>query len=155
MKHLILNNPKAIEAKNDVWSLQSDINRLFEAFANPFEHHNHLQSLTPNVDITESKDKYEVKAELPGMDEKDISLSFADGILTISGEKKEEKESNDEEKGYFLKECSYGTFHRAIKLPDNIAEDKIEASFKQGVLDITVPKTTEMDQHIRHIDIKS
>jgi len=156
MKHLILNSPKNMEVKNDVWGLQSDINRLFEAFVNPFEQTtSDFRSLTPNVDITESKEAYEIKAEMPGMDEKDINLSFADGMLTISGEKKENKESKDENTGYFLKECSYGTFHRTIRLPDNIADDKIEASFKHGVLDITVPKTCDSDKCIRHIDIKS
>ena len=135
MKHLILNSPKNMEVKNDVWGLQSDINRLFEAFVNPFEQTtSDFRSLTPNVDITESKEAYEIKAEMPGMDEKAINLSFADGML---------------------KECSYGTFHRTIRLPDNIADDKIEASFKHGVLDITVPKTCDSDKCIRHIDIKS
>ena len=157
MKHLILNSPKGIDTRNDVWNLQSDINRLFDAFISPFESGNHaqIQTLMPNIDIAEMKNGYEIKAELPGMDEKDIKLSLSDGVLTISGEKREEKTDEDSDKGYFLRECSYGTFHRSVRLPDNIAQDKIEATFKQGVLDICVPKTTEAEKQIRHIDIKS
>ena len=92
----------------------------------------------PKLDIAEMKDKYEIKAELPGMDEKDINLSLDDGVLTISGEKKAENE--EKEKGYYLKECSYGSFSRSVRLPENIADDKIGAHFKKGVLFIDMPK---------------
>jgi len=138
---------------NDVWGLQSDINRLFDAFMSPFDGTETRHALTPKLDIAELKDKFEIKAELPGMDEKDINLSLNDGVLTISGEKKAETEQKD--KGYYLKECSYGTFSRSVRLPDNIAEDKIEANFKKGVLFIDMPKKEPQAPKARKIEISS
>lgn len=91
-------------------------------------------------------------ASLPGMEEKDIDLSIEDGLLTISGEKKAETEEKD--KGYYLKECSYGTFSRSVRLPDNIADDKIEAKFKKGVLTIDLPKKAIAPPKSRKIAIK-
>ncbi len=122
----------------DVWGLQSDINRLFDTFMMPFERTVVGKDLAPKLDVAEMKDKYEIKAELPGIDEKDIDVSMDDGVLTISGEKKAEAESDD--KGYYLKECSYGSFSRSIRLPENIADDKIIAKFDKGVLMIDLPK---------------
>jgi HSP20 family protein len=138
---------------NDVWGLQSDINRLFDAFMSPFDGSTTQYAVTPKLDIAELKDKFEIKAELPGMDEKDINLSLNDGLLTISGEKKAETEQKD--KGYYLKECSYGTFSRSVRLPDNIAEDKISANFKKGVLFIDMPKKEPQEPKTRKIEISS
>jgi HSP20 family protein len=137
---------------NDVWSLQSDINHLFDAFMSPFDGTElNRNAVSPKLDIAELKDKYEIKAELPGMDEKDINLSLEDGLLTISGEKKTETENKD--KGYYLKECSYGTFSRSVRLPDNIADDKIAANFSKGVLTIDMPKKDEAIAKSRKISI--
>lgn len=138
---------------NDVWGLQSDINRLFDAFMTPFEKTEMKSTVSPKLDIAELKDKYEIKAELPGMDEKDINLSVEDGLLTISGEKKAETEEKD--KGYYLKECSYGSFSRSVRLPDNIADDKISAQFRKGVLFIDMPKTQPNQSKVRKIAITS
>lgn len=138
---------------NDVWGLQSDINRLFDAFMSPFDGTEIRNSVSPKLDIAELKDKFEIKAELPGMDEKDINLSIEDGVLTISGEKKAETEEKD--KGYYLKECSYGSFSRSVRLPDNIADDKIEAKFKKGVLVIDMPKKEPATSKVRKIEISA
>lgn len=138
MSHMVLRKNDSEPRTTDVWGLQSDINRLFDAFMTPFERTEAKRDLSPKLDVAETKDKYEIKAELPGMDEKDIEVSMDDGVLTISGEKKTEAESDD--KGYYLKECSYGTFSRSIRLPENVADDKIAAKFNNGVLMIDVPK---------------
>ena len=138
MSNMVLRRNDSEPRTTDVWGLQSDINRLFDAFMTPFEGTEIRRTLSPKLDVAEMKDKYEIKAELPGIDEKEIDLSMDDGVLTISGEKKTEAESDD--KGYYLKECSYGTFSRSIRLPENIAEDKIVAKFDKGVLMIDVPK---------------
>ncbi len=82
-----------------------------------------------------------VKAELPGIDPKDIDISLNEGVLTIKGEKKQEKEEKEE--GYHLIERSYGSFTRSIRLPREIQNEKISASYKNGVLRITLPKTEE------------
>ena len=153
MSHLILRKNELEPRTNDVWGLQSDINRLFDAFMTPFERTEMKNAVSPKLDIAELKDKYEIKAELPGIDEKDINLSVEDGLLTISGEKKAETEEKD--KGYYLKECSYGTFSRSVRLPDNIADDKISAQFKKGVLVIDMPKTQQSQSKVRKIAISS
>lgn len=154
MSNLILKNRNELEPRTqDVWGLQSDINRLFDAFINPFEGSEMRSTLSPRLDVAETKNKYEIKAELPGLDEKDINLSYDDGLLTISGEKKAETE--EKEKGYYLKECSYGSFSRSVRLPDNISEDKIEAKFKKGVLTIDVPKKDPTPAKTRKIAIKA
>ena len=140
---------------NDVWGLQSDINRLFDAFMSPFDGAEMKNSITPKLDIAELKDKFQIKAELPGMDEKDINLSVDDGVLTISGEKKAEAETEEKDKGYYLKECSYGSFSRSVGLPENIADDKIEAKFKKGVLTIDMPKKEPTVAKSRKIEISA
>ena len=138
MSHFIVRRNEIEPRTNDVWGLQSDINRLFDAFMSPLDTTESRDVVMPKLDVAELKDKYEIKAELPGMDEKDIELSVEDGLLTISGEKKSEAEEKD--KGYYLRECSYGSFSRSVRLPDNIADEKIEAKFKKGVLTIDLPK---------------
>ena len=152
MSHLILRRNEMEPRTSDVWGLQSDINRLFDAFMSPIEHAEIRNAMSPRLDVAETKDKYEIKAELPGMDEKDINLSLEDGLLTISGEKKTENEEKD--KGYYLKECSYGSFSRAVRLPDNIADDKIAAKFKNGVLVVDMPKKTPLPPKTRKIEIQ-
>ena len=153
MSHLMLRKHDTEPRTNDVWGLQSDINRLFDAFMSPFDGTEIRNSVSPKLDIAELKDKFEIKAELPGMDEKDINLSIEDGVLTISGEKKAETEEKD--KGYYLKECSYGSFSRSVRLPDNIADDKIEAKFKKGVLVIDMPKKEPATSKVRKIEISA
>jgi HSP20 family protein len=95
----------------------------------------------PSLDISETKGDLVVKAELPGIDPKDIDISLNEGILTIKGEKRQEKEEKEE--GYHLVERSYGSFTRSIRLPREIQSEKINASYKNGVLKITLPKTEE------------
>ena len=95
----------------------------------------------PMADISETKDKLIVKAELPGLDPEDIKLSLSGNLLTIEGEKKKEKEEKDEQH-YYLERYS-GAFQRSFRLPVEVREDKIEAKFDKGVLTITMPKTAK------------
>jgi HSP20 family protein len=95
----------------------------------------------PSLDVTETKADVVVKAELPGIDLKDIDISLNEGILTIKGEKKQEREEKDE--GYHLVERSYGSFTRSIRLPKEVQNEKINASYKNGVLKIIFPKSEE------------
>jgi HSP20 family protein len=96
---------------------------------------------TPSLDVAETKNQLVVKAEVPGMDPKDIDISLSDGVLTIKGERKQEKEEKEED--YHLIERSYGTFSRSIRLPKEVQRDKISASYKDGVLKVTLPKSEE------------
>jgi len=95
----------------------------------------------PSLDVAETKNEIVVKAEVPGMDPKDIDISLSDGLLTIKGEKKQEREEKEE--NYHLVERSYGSFARSIRLPKEIQSDKINASYKNGVLKVVLPKSEE------------
>jgi HSP20 family protein len=110
-------------------------------------------TLNPKVDITEDDKSYKMSAELPGMDLENINLDLSDGILTLSGEKKTEKEE-DKEGNYHLMERSYGFFKRSFSLPPSVEEDKIKADFKKGVLTVSMPKSEKAQKLQRKISIK-
>jgi HSP20 family protein len=105
----------------------------------------------PSVDVSETADKIVVKAEMPGMDIKNIDISLSGDILTIKGEKKTEREAKEE--NFHLVERGYGTFARSLQLPVGVEADKIEASYKQGVLTVTCPKKEEVKA--KAIEIKA
>ncbi len=98
----------------------------------------------PALDISETKDDYVIKAEIPGIDPKDIDISLSDGMLTIKGQKKQEKE--EKEQNYHLIERSYGSFLRSIPLGGEIQSDKIKAEYKNGILKIVLPKSEKAKQ---------
>jgi HSP20 family protein len=111
-----------------------------------------LGSWMPQIDVRETTKELRVTAELPGMEEKDLEVSFVDGALTIKGEKNEEHE---EEKGdVHRSERQYGMFERTIPLPAEVDVDKVKATFKKGVLKITLPKTREAQSNRRLIQIE-
>jgi HSP20 family protein len=95
----------------------------------------------PSLDVSETKSDIVVKAELPGLDPKDIDISLSDGSLTIKGERKQEKEEKEED--YHLIERSFGTFTRMVRLPKEVKKDKISASYKNGMLKVILPKAEE------------
>jgi len=109
------------------------------------------QSL-PAVDITEKDKSYEISAELPGMDQKNIEIKLSNGSLIIRGEKKEDKE--EKRKGYHLSERHYGSFERVFNLPKGVDADKIEASFSKGVLNVSLPKKPEAMKADKVVPIK-
>ena len=104
----------------------------------------------PQVDVSEDKDNYYAQFELPGLRKDDISIGVEDGVLTVTGEKKAEKK--DEGVNYHRVERSYGTFSRAFSLGDNIDIDKIDATFRDGVLKLTLPKAEKARR--KEIDVK-
>ena len=95
----------------------------------------------PIVDVFEEKDDIVVKAELPGMEKDNIEVNLTDHTLTIKGEKKKEDEVKEE--NYYRAERSYGSFLRTLDLPKDVRADKVKASFKNGILEIRMPKTEE------------
>ncbi len=148
-------------------NLRREIDRLFDDFGwgvarrpagrtlfdvEPFWRGELSFGKAPAVDIAEKEKEYEVTAELPGMDESNIDVKFADGMLTIKGEKKEEKE--EKKKDYYLSERRYGSFHRCFQVPEGVDADKIEASFKSGVLTVKLPKSAEAQKQEKKIAIK-
>jgi len=97
--------------------------------------------LTPAVDVVENENDIQVKVELPGVSKDDVKITMQDNILTIRGEKKQEKETKNSE--YHRVERSYGSFQRSFTLPTNVNHDKIDASYNDGVLKVTLPKAEE------------
>ena len=138
-------------------ALRQQMDRLFDNFASDWR----LPSLGRSVwdleplrtslwsrgavdlrfEVAETDDAIELTAELPGIDEKDVELTMVDGVLTIKGEKKAEKETK--EKDYYLSERQYGSFVRSLRLPESIDENKIKARFDKGVLTVILPKRAE------------
>jgi len=107
----------------------------------------------PAVDATEDEHAYRITAEIPGMTEKDVEVKLSDGMITIAGEKREEKEQKD--KNYPVSERRYGSFQRSFALPDTVDRDKIDARFAKGVLTLTLPKKPEAVKQQKKIEVKA
>ena len=114
---------------------------LLDNFFKPFWDEEKLQNFNMPTDLKEIEDKYLVTADLPGLEEKDIKVEYDNGVLTITGERKEEK--SDKNESVFRKEISYGKFSRSFRFGDSIKENDIKASFKNGVLSVALPKKEE------------
>ncbi len=106
----------------------------------------------PAIDFVERDDAYEVQADLPGMDEKDIAVKVVGDVLTIEGETHEEKE--EKKPDFHLRERRFGAFERVLRVPEGVDRDKIEASFKKGVLTVTLPKTVKAQKPEKTIEVK-
>ena len=120
--------------------LKTEMDRLFERFfESPWAEAHTLGEWTPAVDMTESKEAITVKAELPGVDPKEIAVSLEGDMLTIKGEKEEKKEEKDERRHRI--ERSWGSFMRSVRLPAPVDAGKVSAAFKNGIVTITLPKT--------------
>lgn len=109
--------------------------------------------VTAQLDVSEDDKAFHVTVELPGLDQKDVSVSLSDRVLTISGEKKAEKE--DKDKNTYRRERAYGSFRRVVEIPGDVDLDKIEAKFDKGVLSIELPKTKEAQQKATKIPVKA
>jgi HSP20 family protein len=144
----------------DIFSaMRDEMDRMFERFEHGlprwptlFWHGNGMTMVVPELDVRENSDSITIEAELPGVEEKDVSVTLANGMLTIKGEKKQDKEEKNE--NYYLAERSYGTFERSLRLPDTIDETKIEAKFDKGVLKVKAVKKPEAVKAERRIEIK-
>ena len=106
----------------------------------------------PAIDVYEEKDRYVVKAELPGVKREDVSLSLTDDLLTIKGERRYEKEEKQE--GFLRVENAYGAFQRALQLPQTVKGDAVSAEFKDGILKITLPKAESVKSREIKIETK-
>jgi len=125
---------------NDLRTLQA---RFFEPFFGRFNFlEDELKSGTwaPAVDVAEEKDKLLVRVEVPGMNEKDLRVNFEDGLLTVSGERQFEKK---DDRNYHRIERTYGTFTRAFSLPRTVDPNSINAQYRDGILEIEIPKLEE------------
>jgi HSP20 family protein len=149
---------RALTRPRDIFSaMRDDMDRLFERFEHgwprgPTAFGRDERLTMPELDVRESTDAITVEAELPGVDEKDVTVTLTNGILTIRGEKKQEKEEKGE--SYHLTERSFGSFERSIRLPDTIDDAKVEAMFDKGVLKVTAAKKPEAVKAERKIEIR-
>ena len=143
---------KLVRRRNsDLWNwspveqlstLREEINRLFDSpFGELTRHMELFNGWTPALDVYEDKDNLIVKAELPGMKREEIDISFHDGTLTITGERKYEEKNEDAET--YRAERFFGKFHRTLALPKPVQSDKATATYKDGILTVTLPKTEE------------
>lgn len=147
------------EQDNPFVQLHREVDKLFDSFfagfpLSPFRRdmNGWLNGwVTPHVDISEGKNDYTITVEVPGVDEKDLELTLADGTLLVRGEKRYEKENSD--RHYHRVERSYGSFQRMLSLPPDADEEKIDAKFKNGVLTITVARNPEAKSGMRKIAI--
>jgi HSP20 family protein len=138
--------------------MRSEMDRMFERFEHGFPRLPRLfrgdiaAVMVPELDVREDATSITIEAELPGVDEKDITLTYTNGVLTIKGEKKQAKEEKAD--NYYLAERSYGAFERSLQLPDSIDATKIDANFDKGVLKVTATKKPEAVKAQRRIEIK-
>ena len=124
----------------DMLNIQDEMNRLFNNFARSSESDRDVL-WSPMVDIFENEDEITVNVEIPGMGKDDVKISIQDNVLTLKGEKKQDKEMKD--KNFHRVERAYGTFERSFSLPSSIQTDKVKATTKDGVLTVTLPKAEE------------
>lgn len=118
------------------------LNRLFGRSESRTESNQNMLAVadwSPSVDISETEDAYLIKGEIPGVKKEDVKVTVQDGMLTIQGERKMEKEEKN--KKFHRVECSYGSFIRSFRMPDDADENKVKAEFKDGMLNISLPKS--------------
>ena len=126
----------------DLMNMQREIGRVFDSLFSDFEGGSSFVSQwAPRVDVMEHGDAYMIKVELPGVNKNDVKITLQENVLTIRGEKKQEEE--EKETNYHRVERSYGSFERSFTLPTGVKSDQIDASYKDGVLTITLPKVEE------------
>ncbi len=144
----------------ELLNIEREFGRMFNNFEKKFgfgnggdgkeEYENAVWS--PLTDISENKDNYVLTMDLPGISKKDVKISYSDGQLIISGERKQEMEDKDSK--YHRVETSYGKYYRSFTLPDKVKESAIDAEFKDGQLSITIPKSEEAKPRELEIKIK-
>ena len=165
----VTRKPSEAALGGEVWrpfeALRKEVDRLFDDFGDDFWRRpfHSLAAIernwpktfvaSPAVDVVETDKSYEITAEMPGMDQKNIEVNVANGGITIKGEKKEETE--EKKKDYYVSERRYGSFERHFTLPEGVDADKIAATFKNGVLTLTLPKTAEAQKPAKKIEIKA
>lgn len=161
--------PEVVE--HPVRTLRDEVNRLFESFEKGldvlpfrrrlfdvepyFEPFRNVEQIVfgkqPSADLVETDDEFRVSAELPGMSEDDVEVTFSEGLLTVKGEKEEKKE--EEKENVHVSERRYGTFSRSFRLPPSVDADKVDATMKDGVLTVVLPKKPEAKKAEKKITI--
>lgn len=138
-------------------ALHGEMDRLFRSFERnwpqwPSLLRGGIETDLASLDVHENTKSITIEADLPGLDEKDVSVTLANGVLTIKGERRNEREEKNE--NYHLSERSFGSFSRSLRLPDTIDDDKIEARFDKGVLTVVAAKKPEAVKSEKKIEVK-
>jgi HSP20 family protein len=139
-------------------SFRREMDRLFDDFFTPAEPRSFAGGQTarmwPSIDVDESPDAYKVTAELPGIDPKDVNIELKDNVLTLSGEKREEKKEGEEGGQRYYAERTWGRFQRSIPLPSEVDPDQCDASFRDGLLSVTLRKNPKARDQARRIEVR-
>ena len=150
--------PSLRNPESRMLSVRDEMDRLvddfFSGFGGPFmptAQAATVREFMPRVDVSDTDGQIKVSAELPGMSEQDIDVEIDEDMISISGEKKEEEET--EKGGRYWRESSYGSFHRDVQLPAGVDPDNAKASFKNGKLHVTIPKSEQARQKRRAVTI--
>ena len=139
----------------DLLRFERDFNKVFKSFSDRFGFNKRFEedfadaSWAPLADIVENENSFAVKVDLPGLSKKDVKVTYSNGLLSVSGERKEEKESKNS--NYYKVERSFGKFYRCFNMPEGIDESKINAKFENGTLTVEIAKTE--DAKPKQIDI--
>lgn len=137
---------------NQTPSIFEDVNHWFNQISNNLPMRSPESSLFhPDFEVQESEKEFLVKADLPGMEKKDININLANGMLTVSGERRESKKEQNE--NYGISEIRYGSFNRSFSLPEDILEDGIKAKMKNGVLELILPRMKPVKPETKQIEI--
>ena len=146
--------PPRMEGGNPLLDLQRDMNRVFDDVFRGFDlPQAFCRSATwPSIDLAETDTEYKLTAELPGLEEKDVELTLRENMLTLSGEKRDEREERNE--GRYYAERFVGRFSRTIPLPEEVDPDKVAAAFKNGVLTVVMPKSHQARETSKRIPIQ-
>jgi len=137
------------EPFRELSSLQTEMNRLFNAAFEGGQGTGQARRWTPAMDLLETEDEFVLRADLPGMSESDVHIELEDNVLTVSGERKAEHEAREE--GFYRLERAFGTFSRSLTLPKGVNASAVSASFANGVLEVHIPKPE--DAKPRRIEI--
>lgn len=161
--------PAAADVRDPFVALRREIDHLFDDFLGRFRWPSFGRSLfeyepfaefeplfgrtAPSVDMSETDKEYQIVAEMPGLDENDVEVVLSGDLLTIKGEKKQEKV--EKRKDTYRSERRYGSLSRSFRLPDAIDQDKVAAEIKNGILTVTLPKTPEARKKVKKIGVKA
>ena len=137
---------------NELIQMQREVDRMFDRFQGGIQDNHKVSAWVPALDVIERNEDYRVKVELPGVDKKDVKITIQNNVLTIHGEKK--REQDKKEGNYHRVERSFGSFERSFTLPPSVVTDRIEASYDNGVLAITLPKVEEAKPREIEVQVK-
>lgn len=151
MDNLIRHNAHWLDPFDLVTDLQGDINRLFSTSLRRGQTGN-AGDFLPHLEIREDENNYTLHIDAPGLDRKDLDISVAGNLITIKGERKAEERKK--EKGYFYSERRYGSFQRSLELPTEVDSEKVLANYKDGVLEVIVPKSERSKPKQIKVDVK-